>query len=62
MLSSDVNAREFTFRRSGAYSNAAPLPRPRRVAGVRRDAGWGKICIACGIARSCADVCECNAR
>jgi hypothetical protein len=52
--------RDFTFRRSGAYTNVAPLPRPRRVASVRRNAGWGSTCGGCGLARSRSNKCDCN--
>jgi hypothetical protein len=52
--------RGFTYRRSGAYTNVAPLPRTRRVASVRRDAGWGSMCGGCGLARSRSNACDCN--
>lgn len=60
MLSYAPTQRDFTFRRSGAYTNDAPLPRPRFAASVRRDAGWGSTCPACGLTRSRANKCECN--
>lgn len=60
MLSYPVNARDFTFRRSGSYTNAQPLACRRRAVSVRRDAGWGSTCPSCGLARSRADACECN--
>lgn len=60
-LSQPVNARPFTFRRSGDYTDRAPLPRPRRlVNGPRHDAGTGPICPGCGLTRSLANRCECN--
>jgi hypothetical protein len=60
MLSYPTNARDFSYRRSGSYTNARPLARPRFVASVRRDAGWGGKCPACGLLRSRANACECN--
>lgn len=61
-LSSNVNDREFKFRRSGTYTNQGPLPRPRHKMryGPRRDAGTGPVCPSCGLTRSCANRCDCN--
>jgi len=61
MISYPTTQRDYRFVRSGDYTNRAPLARPRRNAGPRRSAGWGSTCPACGLARSLANVCECNA-
>jgi len=56
-------SREYTFRRSGDYSNRAPIefdPAIHGRPGPKRQSGPGKICIACGIERSRANKCECN--
>lgn len=60
MLSYDVNRRDFTFRPNGSYDNAPPLDEPVYRRPVRRSAGWGVVCVACGIARSRAGRCDCN--
>lgn len=52
--------REFTFRRSGDYTNAAPLPRPLRARQAASGPRLGAVCRGCGCARSLTNRCECN--
>jgi hypothetical protein len=61
-LSYDVNRRDYTFRRSGAYTNAAPRPfNPLHARPApRRNAGWGATCPGWSLTRSRANACECN--
>jgi len=59
-LTSSVKGREFTFRRNGVYDNAPPLDEPCYRRPVRRSAGFGRVCVACGIERSRANKCDCN--
>jgi hypothetical protein len=61
MLSYPTTQRDYRFVTSGVYTNRAPLPLVRRRAAVKRSSGWGSTCPACGLARSCSNVCECNA-